>query len=463
MAASILDASNFSTRAWDCPDLDFSDGWGIVPIAKADDWISLSNSIGGTTVPKTLNASLADVIRSGRSGLRIGNMKTLPRLARTAMDPMDREHSLKNVPLQRCASSILSTFDAASFAASVVDDLFPAAQAVGTDALPTSACLRFAIEYSRLRVLKMLQTTLRGRAVELELKANLQQAAVARWKHQCESQLGMLAVCKSNGVFEMIPEVAKPHDCPFNISDAYDGKKYYVGPASCLVYIASTNAFYDPCLHPTRFCTSKGISYTVAELLGSASATRIQFDARSLGKGEVLGTWPIKFYGTDQEKNEMAAAYAGMLDQFRTSGTHGVPWRLSQDFADKILGGTDTGSVGNTRTRWAEAEGWADASTDFCDGISDWWPEVSSSVFCLVHNALNLLLTMLCAHTRTHMAQDWTKPVGYHVTVPCSKDETGYRVFDSVFAVDRTNQYLDVVRIRYTHTMMRDQEAYHSR
>lgn len=72
----------------------------------------------------------------------------------------------------------------------------------------------------------------------------------------------------------------------------------------------------------------------------------------------------------------MAAAYASMLEEFRTSGMSGVPWRLSTEFADRILAGTDTGSVGNTRQKWAQAEGWASTSTDFCDGISDWWPEV---------------------------------------------------------------------------------------
>ena len=58
--------------------------------------------------------------------------------------------------------------------------------------------------------------------------------------------------------------------------------------------------------------------------------------------------------------------------------------------------------------------------------------------------------------------QDWTKPVGYHVTVPCSKDQTGYRTFDSAFAVDRSNGTM-LVHMRYMHSMLRDQEAYHSR
>ena len=375
-ADSILEVSDFSNRTWECPDLDFSDSWGIVSTDSSDAWIKLSSSGSIDAVPKIMDESLSDVVRRGRAGLRIGNMKSMPQLAKISMDPLEREHSLKDVPLKRCASNILSTFDAQSFARSVSDDLFPAAQAVGTESLPVSACLRFSIEYSRMRVLKVLERTLVDRTAEMELQGSMQQAVVARWKHQCESQLGMLAVCKSNGIFDMVPPEENEHNCSFQILDAYDDGKYYVGPASCLVYISETKAFYDPCMHPTKECNSKGTVYSLSDLLGTP-ATRLQFDVRSLGNEEVLGTWPLKFYGSDEDKNEMAVAYAGMLEQFRTSGTSGVPWRLSTEFADQILGGTDTGSVGNTREKWASAEGFASKSTEFCDGISDWWPEVS--------------------------------------------------------------------------------------
>ena len=63
--------------------------------------------------------------------------------------------------------------------------------------------------------------------------------------------------------------------------------------------------------------------------------------------------------------------------------------------------------------------------------LADWWPE------------------------------DWTQPVGYHATLPCRKEEAGYRVFDNVFAIDRSSD--DMVVVRYMHSMVRDQEAYHSR
>jgi hypothetical protein len=59
--------------------------------------------------------------------------------------------------------------------------------------------------------------------------------------------------------------------------------------------------------------------------------------------------------------------------------------------------------------------------------------------------------------------QDWTKPVGYHVTLPCSKEQAGYRTFDSAFAIDRWDGTMSVVHMKYQHTMLRDQDTYHSR
>lgn len=66
----------------------------------------------------------------------------------------------------------------------------------------------------------------------------------------------------------------------------------------------------------------------------------------------------------------------------------------------------------------------------FCDGVSDWWPD------------------------------DWTKPTGYHVTLPCHHSETAYRTFDSVFAVDESNPA--DIRMVYQHNTLRDRQSAHS-
>jgi len=54
---------------WACPETDFSDSWGIVPIDSVDKWIQ-------TEGDKTVN--LMDLLTFGMAGLRIGNIATLP-------------------------------------------------------------------------------------------------------------------------------------------------------------------------------------------------------------------------------------------------------------------------------------------------------------------------------------------------------------------------------------------------
>lgn len=45
--------------------------------------------------------------------------------------------------------------------------------------------------------------------------------------------------------------------------------------------------------------------------------------------------------------------------------------------------------------------------------------------------------------------QDWTKPVGYHVTLPCSADQAGYRTFDTAFAMERGDGVtMDLVQVK---------------
>jgi hypothetical protein len=263
--------------------------------------------------------------------------------------------------------------------------------------------------------------------------AKLQQGVVESWKQKCESQLGMAAVCQSNGVFDMIPSPSYEYTCPFKIS-AQKNDQYYVGPSSCLVYRGGH--FYDPCILPSDPCKTKGVEISLAD--ATQPSARLKFDVRSLGNGEVLGTWPVKFTGADSSKNEVASAAAAMLEEWKTLKTLGVPWRMSKTFAREIVQGggshaNSRGSVGNTRHKWSTVEGFANVTTDFCDAIADWWPD------------------------------DWTEPVGYHATVPCKKEDTGYRVFDNVFAIDRGPSDDSVVVVKYVHSMLRDQEAYHNR
>lgn len=169
---------------WGCPSLHLSDAWGIVPITEAEDWIRISEG--------NLSASLAEVIYSGRSGLRIGNMQTLATNSREAMKPSMPYRKVSRASAQKaCGRSILNTFDPISLATSIADDLIPAAQAVSTESWPVSVCLRFSVEYLRLRVLKTLESApaMNFRKAEILQASELQQAVVQSWKHKCESQV----------------------------------------------------------------------------------------------------------------------------------------------------------------------------------------------------------------------------------------------------------------------------------
>lgn len=183
----------------------------------------------------------------------------------------------------------------------------------------------------------------------------------------------MAAVCQSNSIFNMVPSPRPEHNCSFQVAED-PTRQYYVGPSSCLVFISGS--FYDPCLLSSDPCSSKA-QVTLSSIVAQEAATKIRFDVRSLGNGEVLGTWPAVFTGTDASQNTLSAAAAELLTEKRKSSTLGVPWRLSREFAERILqgGGTDArsrGSVGNTRQQWATTEGFASETTEFCDGIAGW-------------------------------------------------------------------------------------------
>ena len=427
-------AARNSSAAWSCPELDLSDAWGIMPDRDADAWIESNRSVSGTP-----SFRISELVRAGRAGLRIGNALDLKQKAQgEAMWPTERVHKLApdddekstGVSLSRCSDTIMSSINAASVAKEIVDDLFPVAQGIHESA-PMSFCLRFAIEYSRMRMLKAVRNLVRaassssvgGNAGGIEDEVRKQKSVLDSWKGKCESQLNMLAACKGVGAFSMIPEVEFPYQCPFVITTPYNkgAGGYYVTPTSgCLLYY--NGAFYNPCRHTTKPCgtSSSGVkvSYTLDEITGLAqrSNTLIKFDVRSTGTDEILGSWPIKFYDKDPLKNEVAAQVVESILRWQATSSSStseedmefetendastaaqnrsanIPWRLSREFIEEIFmnGGSSSrakGSVGNTKPA-ASARGWATAeglvtdgaAAEFCDGIADWWPDVSSSL-----------------------------------------------------------------------------------
>ena len=76
---------------------------------------------------------------------------------------------------------------------------------------------------------------------------------------------------------------------------------------------------------------------------------------------------------------------------------------------------------------WTSDEGFLNVTGQFCDLMVDWWPE------------------------------DQTLPLGYHATMPCMSNDTGYRTFDSAFAVERVaSGKFTLVRLVYQHDNTRD-------
>jgi hypothetical protein len=330
-----------SNGTWRCPYMDLSDAWGIVSADDADAWIR------GDAAARRLTVS--SLLRAGRAGLRMGNARTLGESARReGVWPSERVEQLPRKDsggLGRCSDTILSTFDPVSVAKEVVDDLFPIAQGVHESA-PVSFCLRFAIEFSRLRMLRAIDRRVRasgdggGGTVatppHLRDELMLQKSVVDSWRGKCESQLNMLAVCKGNGLFEVIPEIEVPYDCPFVIQDAYadpvsKARRYYVTPnGGCMLFHAGS--FYDPCRNTAKPCTmdpSSGakVSLTLADITGPAQRdnTLVRFDVRSAGSGEILGSWPVKFYDIDEAKNGVASQLVEMVLRWKATTSSSSP------------------------------------------------------------------------------------------------------------------------------------------
>jgi hypothetical protein len=205
------------------------------------------------------------------------------------------------------------------------------------------------------------------------------------------------------------------------------GKTHYVTPG-CLVWKKATNAFYDPCRN--GILCAGDLKPAVAL---SALQNPVPFDVRNAGSDEALGTWPITFLSEDDDANERNAARAAMLSEWRLAGRNGsIPWRLRPDFVERVVsdGGRNVaGGVGNTQAdkSWGTSEGFANQSAQFCDAIADWWPA------------------------------DWSKPVGYHVTLPCDGKDSAYRTFDSAFVMETDSSDGEFhVTMRYMHTMVRN-------
>jgi len=373
---------------WPCPALSISDHAGLMASNETDAWLS------GADRDFTVLGS--DLLRRGRSGLRVGNADSIGNLTKWFVSPRDVQIDQSRVALPFCATDYAQLsgkplLDASMFSAFVAA-IFPVGQGV-FESSTTAYCLRFLIELGILEAMTAVyeSNALSGSPLEeFYVRMSKQQETADVWRVRCESQISMLSLCKNLDVYQ--PPVARENrifPCPFSVA-ARDSNDIYTTPG-CLVH--SGGFFYDPCNCAGFVC---GPGKPLFSLY--VSACRIPFDPRDSTISTPLGEWRVS------------------------------PLRaLKSDFVDKIL--TVGDSVGNMPrgSAWHRGEGFMNTTGLHCDMLTDWWPE------------------------------NETLPVGFHATVPCGSEETGYRSFDSAFAVERGGSgQFTVVKMVYQHDLTRD-------
>jgi hypothetical protein len=353
-----------SDRGWECPDSDLSDAWGLVPDGVyTNTWTQSLQRSSDLVVP------VHHLLGSIRGGVGVGNLGTIAQDARPKINPSQRVHQHRSsdgqssVALQ-CRAAKLATIDLTSVSQKMVQDLFPVSQGVPESPV-TSSCLRMAIEYSKVRIMEMLHNTWPDKGGELPI----QRGVLVKWKNLCASQLNMMGMCKSHGVFKMVPAVEKNFSCPFTISDAYSTQAYYVTPG-CLVYNVNLDRFYDPCL--VSGCNSNGVGVTLSTV--SQPAYAVPFDARGTSLQEAIGTWPSEFFSTSDANNvDMEDRVA---DLYEHDGENPLPFKLLASFPEYLVkdGGKHAPGYANVPEThsWARSEGPPSTASTYCDAMADW-------------------------------------------------------------------------------------------
>lgn len=342
---------------------------------------------------RDLNTSAEYLLRYGPGGLKAGNMPgssrsdlglgpeysvDLDAVMKKKLKPEFRSVSPDRAVLHGCDfNQELNASELVDF----VEQLFPASQGI-TESTVGAYCMRYAIEYARLRAMELFMTSDLAQMAQQKEKLGV-------WRRRCGSQVQLVGMCTALDVYR--PAGVQTGGCmhPWRVSlDA--SVEMYVTP-ECLVKIGQY--FYDPCECNPTWCENREgvVVITRNEIENSDCALR--FDPRSVVRSSEIGWWAA------DDPDPTAKASNDWLAE---------PWNLLDFsiFQDRVLG--EGRSVGNVPPggHWATEEGFLNTSGHFCDMFADYWPEEA------------------------------TFPVGYHVTTPSFVDEAGYRTFDNVFAED---------------------------
>lgn len=338
----------------------------------------------------------SDILRRGRGGLRVGNYETVGNLTGQWVSPADRVIDPSDVALPHCASDYARLSGAPLLDTSMFQAFVAGVFPVGQgvfEAGTTAYCLRYLVELGMLEAMAVVYES------EALTDGQLNDFLI-RLSEQRKATDVWRVRCESQISLLALCKNLDVYRPPVVRESRVSPCPFSVASRdSNDLYttpgclVHSSGFFYDPCNCPGFACGPAKPLFSTF-----VEACRIPFDPRNMTVDTPLGGWRVS----------PASA-------------------LRQDFADDILSSAD--GIGNVPRSgsWHSSEGFMNATGLHCDMLTDWWPERE------------------------------TLPVGYHATTPCGSAETGYRSFDSAFAVERSTagQYT-VVKMVYQHDLTRD-------
>ena len=380
---------------WECPELALSEHFGILDRDASETWLQ------GNTSLVSLGTTL---LQYGPGGLKPGNLHgvdrsqqdyeesdatstTLKDLVRETIMPSGRSADPSDSVLYSCDP--LSKAGVDDLLTEFVDDLFPMSQGVYEPG-SVSYCLRFAIELAKLKALEMIGTVQNTTTVQLLERITAQQKIAIQWQRRCASQVQLVSMCSALDVYHPRAAVFSS-PCTFWGVQASD-VEMYVTPG-CLVNVNGT--FYDPCECLPDICptadNSTQTKVTLTPQMLSTSECGMSMDPRRIARPMEMGWWD----STTDEGNAFNTWLSNPVNLLYLELLTGEVLHPSSRIGNPIEG-----------AHWTTAEGFMNESSHYCDMIADYWPD------------------------------DVVFPVGYHVTVPCMAEDTGYRSFDNIFAAD---------------------------
>lgn len=325
----IISNYSFLASSWTCPWNSLSPAWGITDADTTQSWISGNQA---------LTLSTRDLLKYGRSGLRLGNIMDINANPNTYINPKDRVVPLEYGNLTTCDYDARIQLDPLKLA----EELFPIAHGLEEGAV-AAYCLRYLIEKARFMV---LQYTV-DYNYDVSVQAFSQQRDIMEtWARKCGNQLYLLHLCVSLKVFQTpIPSNNDALQCPFFKPET--DMNFYL-TANCLVFI--DGSFYDPCRCMTCKTTALPTILIKTNLISNPEC-KLRFDPRDKATNihAPLGLW-----------EGVGIEYINYLNM---------------SLLEHLL--EDNDAVANTpvQEHWSTSEGFMHTHATDCDMFVDYWDD----------------------------------------------------------------------------------------